>query len=56
MRAEVRARTDFGGLAVDKLVRKFEKGRAIGVRDNMAIVGVISTELLIEQFINRQRS
>jgi asparagine synthase (glutamine-hydrolysing) len=46
----------FNPIAVDKLLKKFEKGRAIGVRDNMALVGVISTQLLIEQFTRGFRS
>ncbi len=37
--------------AVEKLVRKFERGRAIGVRDNMAVVGILSTQLLVDRFI-----
>jgi hypothetical protein len=41
---------------VEKLVRKFEKGRALGVRDNMALVGIVSTELVMEQFIHTLRS
>ncbi len=42
----------FDAGAVAKIVAKFEKGRAIGVRDNMSIVSVISTQLLMEQYIN----
>jgi asparagine synthase (glutamine-hydrolysing) len=53
-----RARADgyFNPLALDKLLRKFEKGRAIGIRDNMALVGILSTQLLVDQFINGSRS
>jgi asparagine synthase (glutamine-hydrolysing) len=43
-------------VAVEKLVAKFEKGRAIGIRDNMSLVGVLSSELVVDQFINRSRS
>jgi asparagine synthase (glutamine-hydrolysing) len=46
----------FNPLAVDKLVRKFQNGRALGVRDNMALVGIVSTELLMDQFIHAPRS
>ncbi len=46
----------FNSNAVEKLLRKFEKGRAIGVRDNMAIVGIASSQLLLDQFINNFRS
>ena len=41
----------FDPVGVDKLLRKFERGSAIGVRDNMAVVGILSTQLLIQQFI-----
>lgn len=46
----------FDSSAVDKLVRKFEQGRAIGVRDNMALVGIISTQLIMKQFVHNLRS
>ena len=36
--------------AVTKLVEKFEAGTAIGIKDNMAMVGIISTSLLQEEF------
>jgi len=34
---------------VELLVRKARSGRLIGVKDNMALVGVLSTQLLLEQ-------
>ena len=37
--------------AVAHLVRKFRQGGAIGVKDNMALVGILSTQLLIDQFV-----
>jgi asparagine synthase (glutamine-hydrolysing) len=37
--------------AVAKLVEKARTGRAIGIRDNMALVGVLSTQLLVHQFV-----
>jgi asparagine synthase (glutamine-hydrolysing) len=37
--------------AVEKLVEKARSGRVLGARDNMAVVGIISTQLWIEQFI-----
>jgi asparagine synthase (glutamine-hydrolysing) len=46
----------FNPIAVDKLLKKFEQGRAIGIRDNMALVGVLSTQLLVEQFTRSFRS
>jgi asparagine synthase (glutamine-hydrolysing) len=46
----------FNPIAVGKLLKKFEKGRAIGIRDNMALVGILSTQLLIDQFTRSFRS
>ena len=37
--------------AVEHLVEKFRSGRAIGVKDNMALVGILSTQLVVEQFV-----
>ena len=37
--------------AVEHLVKKFCSGRAIGVKDNMALVGILSTQLVVEQFV-----
>ena len=42
----------FDAPAVTKLVDKFHKGSAIGTKDNMGLVGIVSTQLLIHQFIN----
>jgi len=41
----------FNQNAVRLLVEKARKGRVIGVKDNMALVGILSTQLLIEQFV-----
>lgn len=41
----------FNSSAVQKLVEKFKRGQAIGIRDNMALVGILSTQLIVEQFI-----
>jgi asparagine synthase (glutamine-hydrolysing) len=43
----------FNPLAVGKLVDKARKGHVIGAKDNMALVGVLSTQLLVDQFITR---
>ena len=43
----------FDPMAVGKLQEKCRAGRAIGFADNMAFVGVLSTMLLHEQFIER---
>jgi asparagine synthase (glutamine-hydrolysing) len=42
----------FDASAVAMLQAKFQKGAAIGIKDNMGLVGVLSTQLLIHQFIN----
>lgn len=39
--------------AIALLVKKFRAGRAVGFRDNMALVGIISTQLLHNRFISR---
>ncbi|HEY1308211.1 MAG TPA: asparagine synthase (glutamine-hydrolyzing) [Vicinamibacterales bacterium] len=51
--SEQRLRADgvFDSSAVQRLVAKIRGGRAIGVKDNMALVGILSTQLLIELFI-----
>jgi asparagine synthase (glutamine-hydrolysing) len=44
----------FNAQAVTGLVQKFKNGRARSVKDNMAMVGVLSTQLLVHQFINQR--
>ena len=39
--------------AVQSLLEKARKGRTIGIKDNMAFVGTLSTQLVVDQFINR---
>jgi asparagine synthase (glutamine-hydrolysing) len=39
--------------AVGKLVAKARVGEAIGIKDNMGFVGVLSTQLLIDRFIRQ---
>ena len=41
-------------LAVSALVSKFASGRATSVKDNMALVGILSTQLLLHQFIHQK--
>lgn len=41
----------FNPKAVDILIRKCERGAAIGVKDNMALVSILSTQLLVDQFV-----
>src|SRR5204863_6742307 len=38
--------------AVGRLVQKFRDGKAIGVKDDMALVGILSTQIMIDRFIN----
>lgn len=40
----------FDAESTSRLVAKFREGRAIGVRDNMALVGIVSAQLLAHQF------
>jgi asparagine synthase (glutamine-hydrolysing) len=42
----------FDPLAVGRLVQKFRNHTAIGVKDDMALVGILSTQLIIHHFIN----
>ncbi len=42
----------FNSGAVGKLVEKIQRGQAIGIKDNMALVGILSTQLVVDQFIN----
>jgi asparagine synthase (glutamine-hydrolysing) len=46
----------FNPAAVHRLIGKFQRNEAIGVRDNMAMVGILSTQLVLRQFIDRQES
>jgi asparagine synthase (glutamine-hydrolysing) len=41
--------------AVARLVEKFRSGRALGVKDNMALVGILSTQLVVDAFVNNFR-
>jgi asparagine synthase (glutamine-hydrolysing) len=45
----------FNANAVQKLVEKFRRGRAIGTKDNMALVGILSTQLLVHQFLGQYK-
>jgi asparagine synthase (glutamine-hydrolysing) len=48
-----------GGLfdsgAVTGLVEKFKTGRAAGVKDNMALIGILSTQLVVDQFTKQRK-
>jgi asparagine synthase (glutamine-hydrolysing) len=47
----VRADGIFHPQAVGKLAQKFREGKAIGIKDNMALTGILSTQLLIDQYV-----
>jgi len=40
--------------AVSSLLAKFESGRTVSVKDDMALVGILSTQLLFHQFIQKR--
>lgn len=42
----------FQPAAVGRLIDKVRRGQAIGIKDNMAMVGVLSTQLVLDQFID----
>lgn len=44
----------FNPTAVQRLVKKFKQGRGIGTRDNMALVGILSTQVVVEQMIHEK--
>lgn len=49
----IRRRGIFNPQTVAALVAKFKSGRLSSTRDNMALVGILSTQLLLEQFTGR---
>jgi len=49
--AQIRKSGLFQPAAVQMLVDKFRRGLAIGIKDNMALVGVLSTQLMVDQFV-----
>ncbi len=40
--------------AVAALLGKFRDGRASSVKDNMALIGILSTQILLDEFMNRR--
>jgi len=46
----------FDAAAVSRLFEKCRAGRAIGFSDNMAFVGILSTMLLDDQFVRREKA
>jgi asparagine synthase (glutamine-hydrolysing) len=53
--AKVRDFGIFSAGAVQRLVDKSSTGDAVAVRDNMALVGVLSTQILLDQFVHNPR-
>jgi asparagine synthase (glutamine-hydrolysing) len=45
----------FDPSAVSRLVQKFRSGAALGVKDDMAMVGILSTQLVVTNFIGTTR-
>ena len=43
----------FDPTAVRKLVERFKAGRAISTKENMALMGILSTQLVVDQFVRR---
>ena len=50
--AQVRRDGVFDADAVSRLVQKFHNGKAIGVKDDMAMVGILSTQIMLDKFIH----
>jgi asparagine synthase (glutamine-hydrolysing) len=44
----------FDPASVESLVGKFQSGRAFSTKDNMALVAVLSTQMLLDQFMARR--
>jgi asparagine synthase (glutamine-hydrolysing) len=43
----------FNARAATALLKKVRSGKAVGIRDNMAFVGMLSTQLLIDQMVRK---
>ena len=54
--AEIEKNGVFRAKAVERLVHKARTGRAIGVKDNMALVGILSTQILVDRMIHNFQS
>ena len=46
----------FNPAAVAQLTHKVERGLALGETDDMALVGIVSTQLLHHEFISKRRA
>jgi asparagine synthase (glutamine-hydrolysing) len=45
----------FNPVAVGNLVAKVRRSQSLGIKDNMALVGILSTQLVVEHFIDHFR-
>ena len=45
----------FAPESVSKLVQKFLSGRETSTKDNMALVGILSTEILLDSFVHESK-
>lgn len=50
--ARVKEAGVFNADMVSSLIAKFRAGRVIGIKDNMALVGILSTHLVLDQFVH----
>ena len=51
---KIRQGAVFNPHSVTALMAKFRSGRANSTRDNMALIGILSTQILLEQFVNHR--
>jgi asparagine synthase (glutamine-hydrolysing) len=54
--AQIESDGIFRAKAVERLVHKARSGRAIGAKDNMALVGILSTQILVDRMIRNFRT
>ena len=54
--AQIESDGIFRAKAVERLVLKARSGRAIGAKDNMALVGILSTQILVDRMIRKFRT
>ena len=45
----------FDSRSTSALIAKFKSGRPTSVKDNMALVGILSTQLLLQKFVRQSR-
>jgi len=52
--ASIKGAAVFNPVAVRALVAKFKNGKTTSVKDDMALVGILSTQILLERFVQRR--